>query len=125
MHMHVQALWSAGMPPIVVMVAPGVHGDVVAGTHGCGVNTPNAAAVAAATCGLARLRHMPNEAMFAIGAKSMMFAAGISEQVTPVTGKTVSVEGATPNEHMRTAPETTWTGMSSLSHYPDPNVTGR
>jgi hypothetical protein len=30
---------------------PGDHGAPIAGTHGCGVNTPLAAAVAAATCG--------------------------------------------------------------------------
>jgi hypothetical protein len=32
---------------------PGTHGIVVAGMHGMGVNTPIAAAVAAATVGLA------------------------------------------------------------------------
>jgi predicted DNA repair protein MutK len=114
MHMQVETLSSAGISPIVTVAAPGVHGVVVAGMHGCGVNTPNAAAVAAATCGFAGLMHMPNEAMFAIGAKSMMFAAGIFEQFTRFAGNTVSVEGATPKLQVRTAPETTCTGIASL-----------
>ena len=45
------------------------------GMHGCGVSTPNAAAVAAATCGLAMLMHIPNGIMLTIGMWSMMFAA--------------------------------------------------
>jgi hypothetical protein len=35
--------------------------------HGIGVNTPMAAAVAAATAGFAGDMHMPNGVMFAIG----------------------------------------------------------
>lgn len=107
MHMQLQALCRAGTPPMVVIAAPGVHGEVVAGMQGCGVSTPNAAAVAAATSGFAGLRHMPNDAMFSIGAKSMMVAAGISEHITPGAGSTVSVEGAAPKLQARTAPETT------------------
>ena len=37
---------------------PGTQGDVVAGIQGCGVKTPRAAEVAAATCGLLRVVHM-------------------------------------------------------------------
>jgi hypothetical protein len=80
---------------------------VVAGMHGCGVSTPIAAAVAAATCGLVGLMHIPNGAMLATGVKSMMFAAGIFEQATRLAGSTVSVDGATPKVHARVAPETT------------------
>ena len=47
--------------------APGTHGAEVAGMHGMGVNTPIAAAVAAATAGFAGDMHMPNGMMFAIG----------------------------------------------------------
>jgi hypothetical protein len=95
------------------VTAPGVHGEVVAGMHGIGVKTPSAAAVAAATVGFAILMHMPNGAMFTIGAKSMIVAAGIFPALTPVTGKTVNVEGAAPNVQARLAVETTWTGMAS------------
>ena len=44
------------------------HGAAVAGRQGIGVRTPSAAAVAAATIGLAGLEHMPNGATFTIGA---------------------------------------------------------
>jgi hypothetical protein len=98
---------------MVTVSAPGTHGTVVAGMHGCGVSTPIAADVAAATCGLAMLMHIPNVAMLVIGTKSMTVAAGIFEQVTPVTGSTVSVDGAAPNVQAKVAPETTWTGMAS------------
>jgi hypothetical protein len=89
---------------------PGVQG-VVTGTQGIGVSTPKAAAVAAATVGFARLVHMPNGAMFVIGAKSMMVAAGIFETDTMDVGNTVSVEGAAPNGHINIAPETTCTAI--------------
>ena len=48
-HMQVHVLFRAGMPPIVVVAAPGVQGLVVTGMQGIGVNTPRAAAVAEAT----------------------------------------------------------------------------
>ena len=53
--LHVQALSSAGRPPIVTAGEPGTQGDAVAGMQGCGVKTPAAADVAAMTCGLAGL----------------------------------------------------------------------
>ena len=94
---------------------PGVQGDVVAGMHGCGVNTPNAAAVAAATCGFAGLMHMPNEEMFAIGLKSMIVAAGCDITVTRVTGRTVSGDGVVPIAHLIIAPlPTTPPAMASV-----------
>ena len=40
---------------------------MVARMDGCGVSTPNAADVAAATRGLAMLMHMPNGTMFSTG----------------------------------------------------------
>jgi hypothetical protein len=50
-HVHVQddVLVSAASPLIFEVMDPGVHGEAVAGTHGWGVSTPWAAAVAAAT----------------------------------------------------------------------------
>lgn len=44
---------SAGIFEIFTFVALGVQGATVVGTHGIGVSTPIAAAVAAATVGLA------------------------------------------------------------------------
>jgi hypothetical protein len=45
----VDALVSAFIPPILVDSDPGAHGDTIFGMHGCGVSTPFAAEVAAAT----------------------------------------------------------------------------
>ena len=67
--------------------------------HGIGVSTPNAADVADATAGLARLMHMPNGAMLIIGLKSMIVAAGWPLVLTRSSGNTVSVDGAMPKLH--------------------------
>ena len=67
MQVHFDASSSAGKLPISTVGAPGTHGLGVAGTHGIGVSTPDAAAVAAATVGFARLKHIPNGKMFSIG----------------------------------------------------------
>lgn len=72
----VQVLSSEGWLPSSTVVAPGTHGLTVTGMHGCGVSTPKAAEVAAATAGLARLMHIPNGAIFTMGLWSMMVAAG-------------------------------------------------
>jgi hypothetical protein len=105
-HMQVQVLFSAGMPPIMVVAEPGVHGLVVTGTHGMGVKTPSAAAVADATVGLAIDMHIPKGGMFVMGIKSMMLAAG-AVALTLFTGNTFSAEGAIPKVHIMTAPEVT------------------
>jgi len=63
--------------------------------HGIGVSTPRAAAVAAATIGLAGDMHMPNVGMLAIGTQSMMFAAGGPCAVVVGT-TTASAAGAAP-----------------------------
>ncbi len=63
-------LVNAGAPLIITVGEPGDHGDVVTGMHGCGVRTPNAADVAAATCGFDGVVHIPNGMMLTLGAKS-------------------------------------------------------
>lgn len=73
-HMHVDALVSAGTPPTDTFGEPGVHGAAVAGMQGWGVSTPEAADVAAATCGLDGVMHIPNGMTFAIGMESTMRA---------------------------------------------------
>lgn len=75
-HVHVEVLVSAGTPPTLTFVEPGVHGAVITGMHGCGVRTPAAADVAAATCGFVGVVHMPNGATLTIGAKSTTRARG-------------------------------------------------
>lgn len=67
MHMHLLELFNAGINPICTFAEPGVHGAAIAGMHGCGVRTPAAAAVAAATCGLDGELHIPKPEIFIIG----------------------------------------------------------
>ena len=67
LHMHFETLSSAGILAIITVAAPGTQGAEVAGMHGMGVNTPSAAAVAAATVGFAGEEHMPNGMMLVIG----------------------------------------------------------
>src|SRR5262245_35253134 len=109
--MHLEVLLSAGMPPIMQPIEPGVQGAGVTGTQGIGVKTPSAAAVADATAGLATDMHMPNGGMLVMGTWSMMLAAGVVA-LTLFTGNTLSAEGAIPYVHIMTAPEVTWFGIS-------------
>lgn len=99
-------LLSAGIPAINTVGAPTFQG-VVTGIHGCGVNTPDAADVAAATVGFANDKHIPNGMIFFIGTKSMILAAGCEPDNTRFSGVTIKVEGATPNVHIKVAPLTT------------------
>jgi hypothetical protein len=103
--MHLEVLLSAGCPPIITVTEPGTQG-VVTGIQGMGVNTPNAAAVAEATVGLAIEEHTPKVAMLVMGMQSAMVAAGAPALVRLV-GNTASGTGATPNEHVITAPAVT------------------
>jgi hypothetical protein len=59
-HIHLLELFNAGKLAIITVGEPGIHGAAVAGVQGIGVNTPKAAAVAAATAGLAGDLHIPN-----------------------------------------------------------------
>ena len=104
MQVHMDELSRAGKPPFVTVGEPGVHGATVAGMQGMGVRTPNAAAVAAATVGFAGDIHIPNGMIFAMGAKSMIVAAGITEVEVVGADVATSVLGATPNVHISIAP---------------------
>lgn len=66
-HINVQLESSEGILPSSMVGAPGIQGEAVAGMQGMGVNTPSAAAVAAATVGLAMLMHMPKGMIFTSG----------------------------------------------------------
>ena len=72
-----------GLPPIRIDGLTACHGPAGTIVQGIGVNTPSAAAVAAATCGVAKGMHIPNGAMFVPGAISIMVAMGL-EQPKPV-----------------------------------------
>ena len=64
---HWQVLLSAGISPIMTVGDPGAHGAAVTGTHGMGLRTPMAAAVAAATVWFYGDIHMPNGAISTMG----------------------------------------------------------
>lgn len=106
---------SAGIPPTSAVGEGGAQGATVTGTQGTGVSTPCAAEVAEATVGFESVVHMPKGGMFAIGLKSMMFAAGTPPTRVRLAGGTMSAEGATPNEHMSCAPITTCLGIDEGS----------
>ena len=84
---------------------PGVHGAGITGIQGCGVKTPRAAAVAAATCGLDGVIHIPKGGMLAIGMLSAIVAA-----ICPLvcTGCPLGIGlnelGAAPKLHISVAP---------------------
>jgi len=59
MHMRVEVLSRVGISASRTVGAPGTQGATVMGMQGMGVRTPMAAAVAAATMGLAGDMHMP------------------------------------------------------------------
>ena len=109
MHISVLLASNAGIGPNnTVGGPPGIHGAAVAGIHGIGVNTPNAAAVAAATMGLAMLLHMPKVGMFTNGIWSIKFAAGMLLVSVRLTGNTFNTVGAAPKLHCNVAPLQTW-----------------
>lgn len=110
--MHVEESVSAGILPTVTVEEPGIHGAGITGTHVPGVSTPSAAAVCAAVIGFAKLEHTPNGGMFAMGLLSMIDAIGFFSAVTFADGITLSVDGATPNEHCSMAPVTTGVPMA-------------
>jgi hypothetical protein len=72
--------------------------------QGIGVSTPHAAAVAAATAGLAREKHIPNGITFTSDTLSIIVAAGVPVSVR-FAGSTARELGAIPKLHCRVAPE--------------------
>lgn len=59
LHISLELLLRAVVLPIITVGEPGAQGVEVTGIQGCGVGTPNAAAVAAATCGFDWELHIP------------------------------------------------------------------
>jgi len=102
-HMHLHVRSTTGAPRSSTVGTPGIHTSVT-GMHGIGVNTPNAAAVAAATSGFDGVVHMPNGMILTIGIASRMLAAGVPAVTVGTT--TLKAEGATPNVHINIAPST-------------------
>ena len=115
MHISLELLFRAGILPSSTVGAPGTQGAMVIGMQGIGTNTPKAAAVAAATMGLAIDWHMPKGMILAMGLLSMMLAAGGPPAMTLLMGITMSAPGATPKVHFVMAPVQTCCPMVSAS----------
>ena len=101
-HMTFELLFKVGILPVSIVGEPGNHGAGVTGMHGTGVGMPIFAAVAAMNVGLAGQMHIPKGGIFAIGAELIMLEKGIFT-TTPVVGKTLRVEGASPKGHVSIA----------------------
>lgn len=98
----------AGNPCTSISGLPGIQGVVTAGTHGAGVNTPNAAEVAAMTAGLVGAEHMPNDPKLVRGTKSPIFACCSPPIIRVREGLTTSGHGTKPNVHFIMAEVTTY-----------------
>lgn len=105
-HSNLESWVNAGLPPTKIVGFPGTHGAGMIGMHGMGVMTPRAAAVAAATIGLAMLWHMPKGGMLTMGMLSITDASGMDD-ITLDTGNTCSIAGVIPNAHLIIAPPQT------------------
>ena len=112
-HINLEESFSAGMLAINTVGEPGAQGAGMTGIHGCGVRTPSAAAVAAATAGLARELHMPNGGIFTIGLLSMILASGVCVS-TQLAGNTINELGAAPKLHCMLAPIQTCIPIATL-----------
>ena len=102
-HMHLQSCVRQGFPCAKTILPAGIHA-LVAGMHGCGVNTPSAAAVAAATCGFANDEHIPKGLILIIDFASVKVATGLP--LIWIIGALVAfnTDGVVPNEHATVAP---------------------
>jgi len=88
----------AGAPPNIMVGEPGAQTEVT-GVQGRGTNTPKAAAVAAATAGLARLVQRPKGRILTKGTAQVMLPAGAPPPMVRVMGRTSRADGARPNVH--------------------------
>ena len=105
MHRHLEDFVIIGEPPTRTREVE-IHGAGVTGTHGMGVSTPNAAAVAEATTGFAIDRHRPKGTMLTIGLLSRMLPAGGPCAKTRLMGRTLRGDGVNPMLHLSSDPLT-------------------
>ena len=107
--MHLSPLCITSPVGSITFVFDEIQGEAITGTHGIGarVNTPKAAAVAAAvacaTAGFATVLHIPKLLIFTIGIISDTDATGSPFAKTGDFGITVSTDGAIPQEHRHIA----------------------
>jgi hypothetical protein len=95
-----------GLPSAHTLVCSGIQLPADENVQLCGVSTPNAAAVADATCGLANEEHIPKLPTFAAEA-SCIVATGFPSHRTLLWLVTFRFAGAAPIGHVITAPSVT------------------
>jgi hypothetical protein len=100
LHVKVDVLLRADFLLTKTVGEPGVHGAVVTGIQGCGVSTPWAAVVAAATCGLDKVVHMPKGRIFFMGMLSMYVATGTFPVLVLFSGVRSRLLGVVPKLHL-------------------------
>ncbi len=100
-----QELLRAGILFRSMFKDPGNQGPAIAGTHGIGVRTPIAAAVALATKGLAIEVHIPHVGTFKMGFESEIFPPGLELTRGLIESIFMGV-GVVPKEHVIIAPVT-------------------
>jgi len=100
------------MEPLVIFGTPEIQGAANDGTQGIGVSTPNAAAVAAATTGLAGHWHIPKVGTFIKGLLLIVFPKGSDE--AEFVEITLSIVGVIPNEQVKRAVLVTAVGIELL-----------
>lgn len=71
-----ESLQRQGAPAAIIAGLVGSHVPAAISIHGWGVNTPNAAAVAEATCGFAIDVHMPKDDTLLFACISLIVAIG-------------------------------------------------
>lgn len=114
--MHLLCTVAMGIPLPDIIEDGGDHGATTIGTHGIGVSTPNAAAVAAATCGFAILWHIPNGGIFD-AVISVIVADGMEPNTNGKLGCpcAANTDGAMPNEQLSIVPVHKSFGMVNLA----------
>jgi hypothetical protein len=98
LHIIIESLSNIGLLFRITVGLIGIHGAAIIGIHGIGVKIPKAAAVAAATMGLAKLMHIPNGIIFKKVTLSKIEPHG-KLQKNEAVGNTTKGEGAAPNAH--------------------------
>jgi hypothetical protein len=91
------------LPPDKTVTPEGIHAFVI-GVQACGVSTPSAAAVAAATAGFESVLHIPKGGMFTVAAPSSMVPTGLPSAMTIVLLVAMKPTGVLPNAHLIVVP---------------------
>ena len=106
-HISVASWVKTGLPPTKMVGFAACHGPIGTMEQGCGVKTPNAAAVAAATCGFAMEQHIPKGVILLPSAISVIVATGLEHPKVVTCEVAFNVPGFVPKGHINFAPLTT------------------